>query len=97
MKEIEMVAGGKAAQTTTSAWDRFVAWLDSWLSNSSGGATSQPATIQPPSDDALARMLDACRESGGGFEYQQSTGGGSLLMRLFRADGAVTTIRIVCD
>jgi hypothetical protein len=96
MKEIEMVAGGKAASSTTSAWDKFMSWLDGWLSGGSSSATPQTTPISPPSDDAVLRMMELCLQSGGTFEYYVSTGGGAAQLAIVRADGVGTTVRISC-
>lgn len=96
MNEIELVAGGKAAETPTSAWDRFVVWLEGWIAGLTS-ASAPKTTITPPSDSALIDMLKICRESGGGWEYQLSSGGGSAELKVLRADGAAATLRIACN
>ncbi len=96
MKEIELVAGGKAANTPTSAWDRFVAWLDNWLSGgSSQGQPQQPVTV--PSAEVLTALLEACRATGGTFEISGTYGSGSANLAVVRSDGVGATFRIVCS
>jgi hypothetical protein len=88
MKEIEMVAGGKAAQ---SIWERLMAWAEGLLSAPPASPGGIPVTM-----DDIVTLQRVCVEAGGSFSMDVGTGSGGVLLRVIGVDATVSYVSVRC-
>ena len=88
MNEIELVAGGKAAQTI---WERLMAWAEGLLSAPPASPGGIPVTM-----DDIVILQRACVEAGGNFSMSAGSGSGGVLLRVIGLDATVSYVTVSC-
>jgi hypothetical protein len=91
MKEIELVAGGKAAEMPQSVWDRLIGWIEGLFSSPPSGSGRFTIT-----GDQLITLQQACLDAGGNFSAEVNSGSGGFVLRLAGGEVEGATLRITC-
>jgi hypothetical protein len=91
MKEIEMVAGGKAAEMPQSIWERLLGWIEGIFSSPPSGSGRYTIT-----GDQLVILQESCMNSGGNFAAEINSGSGGFVLRLAGVEAEATSLRISC-
>lgn len=91
MKEIELVAGGKAAEMPQSVWDRLIGWIEGLFSSPPSGSGRFTIT-----GDQLIILQQACIDSGGNFHTEINAGSGGFVLRLGGVEAEGASLRISC-
>ena len=91
MKEIELVAGGKAAEMPQSVWERLLAWMEGLISSPPSGSGRYFIT-----GDQVIILQQACIDAGNNFSATFGSGSGGFAVRVVGADADMSLVSINC-
>jgi hypothetical protein len=92
MKEIEMVAGGKAdSSLPNNIWERLLGWIEGIFSSPPAGSGRFTIT-----GEQLVILQESCMNSGGNFSAIINTGSGGFVVRLAGVEAEAASVAISC-